>query len=85
MNFQDVWTKAEEVSKDTFSQAVYYSIMESLIKLKDSDGQEAKDELGRILFNLCSITMNKNLNAWTALESEIDNNLAKLLDPDDSD
>lgn len=88
IHFEHIWNAAEDLGTK-FPQESIESIVKKIQETIDNIPQMANlpsrqaEIVGEILFDLCAITNQLNINSAAALRWAIENRKAKLLDPDE--
>lgn len=89
MHFEDFWNKAEEVGAKAGENDTDNSIAalrHAVDKLAKSDTMvESQKHLGTILFELCQITRQLEINSAAALYWAVETKQAQLLDQENED
>ena len=86
-HFETIWTNAEDFAKLHYSNTINISISkikrELDILLSSKDQNEKIDCFGRILFDLCFISNELNINVYIALKNQLEELKMKTFDPPD--
>lgn len=91
MHFEDIWNMAEKVSKesDVDLQEAFSKIKMTISSLEkiptDAEGMDESRTIifGELLFNICVIAREHNINSAAALASAIEDARSEREDPDD--
>lgn len=85
MHFEDIWNSAEAVSKtlDTASAVAFSNIENNIKKLQELNlnNEEKTIIFGDIMFNLCIISREYNINSAAALASAVRDARSEIEDP----
>ena len=86
MHFEDLWNKSEEIGNNAGENDTTHNIAalrHAVDKLEESDTiEESHKHVGEILFELCQITRQLNVNSAAALYWTLETRKARLLDPE---
>lgn len=85
IHFEEVWEHAERTFKlkPLLLEELLNQIGLDLNELKSLEGRLAHEKFGEVLFNICGLTMIKNINAYSALQEETENKTQQILNPDE--
>ena len=89
-HFEDIWNEAEAVAskfpEQTQLAELTQQIKAEIDKLPTVTTLEEQAEIiGAVLFSICDITRQLNMNSAAALQNSIDAKKSELLDPDIGD
>ena len=87
-HFENVWEDAEklhrQVSPESTLDAEILNLEKLLIQLKEPTSKDEQFSVfGSLVFHLCAIASNLNINSYTALLSAIQERKISMLETDD--